>query len=171
MFGKHFGSMYTGSMVGSGAVVFAVMGYVIANAVPVEEAGLQVELDPVILATILGEEVTEVEQAIEFLREPDPNSRSQEEEGRRLVRVGQFDYRVVNGPRYREMRSEESRKRQNRAAQARFREKRKKSVPPLPWAAGLTRRRWNAGMWKYAESSGNTAPRRLCTRPPSISSS
>ena len=60
---------------------------------------------------------------------------------------------------------------EQRAAQARFREKRKKSVPPLPWAAGLTRRRWNAGMWKYAESSGNTAPRRLCTRPPSISSS
>ena len=33
-FGKHFASMYEGSLVGSGPVVFAVMGYVIANQKP-----------------------------------------------------------------------------------------------------------------------------------------
>ena len=30
MYGKHFASMYEGSLYGSGAVVFAVWGYVIA---------------------------------------------------------------------------------------------------------------------------------------------
>jgi len=135
MFGKHFASMYTGSMVGKGAVVFAVMGYVIANAEPIGEEEMQVELNPILLAMILGEEVKEVQGAIAFLCAPDPNSRTKAEEGRRLVRLGQFDYRLVNGPKYRAIRNEMERKRQNREAQARYKEKRigrKRKLPPLP---------------------------------------
>ncbi len=121
-FGKHFSTMYQGSMVGSGAIVFALMGYVISNQAPVGEE-LLVELNPKLLGFILGEEEAKVEQAIEFLCKADPNSRSKEESGKRLVRVGQFAYRVVNGRKYREMAKAERRKVLNREAKRRERAK------------------------------------------------
>jgi len=123
MYGKHFSSMYEGSMVGAGAAVFAVMGYVIANAVPDRTVGTQVELNPKLIAFILGESQKEVEKAIEFLCQPDPESRTKVEQGRRLIRLGQFDYKVVNGEKYRAMRDEEKRREQNREAKRREREK------------------------------------------------
>lgn len=128
MYGKHFASMYERSMIGSGAIVFAVWGYVIATARPDADVGAQVTLNPVLLAAILGEEVKDVEEAIEFLCAPDRRSTSKDEGGRRLIRLGEFDYRVVNYARYRAMRDEEKRREQNREAQARFREKQKVRV-------------------------------------------
>lgn len=104
-------------MVGAGAVVFAVMGYVIANMVPDREVGTQVEINPKLLAFILGESEKEVQGAIDYLCSPDPNSRSKVEGGRRLVKLGQFDYQVVNGAKYRAIRDEEKRREQNRVAQ------------------------------------------------------
>jgi hypothetical protein len=120
--------MYQGSMIGAGAVVFAVMGYVIANQTPgaggeLAPERLYVELNPKLLAFILGEGEEAVAVAIEFLCRPDPGSRTKEEEGRRLVRVGQFAYWVVNGRRYRGMRDPERRKEQNREAKRRERKK------------------------------------------------
>lgn len=133
MFGKHFGSMYEGSMIGAGAVVFAVMGYVIAKQVPDRKVGSQVALNPKLLAAILGEKEVEIEKAIEFLCAPDPNSRTKENGGRRLVRIGQFDYQVVNGAKYRAIRNEEVRREKNRESQARFRERHAlKKGTPLP---------------------------------------
>jgi len=125
MFGKHFASMYEGSMVGAGAVVFAVMGYIIANSKPDRSVGTQVELNPKLLAFILGESEEDVAQAVETLSSPDPKSRSKEEEGRRLIKLGTFSYQVVNGAKYRVIRDEEERRRQNREAQARYRNKKK----------------------------------------------
>lgn len=130
MYGKHFASMYEGSLVGAGAVPFAVMGYVIANAKPDRAVGTQVELNPKLLGYILGEPEERVIEAIELLCAPDPNSRSSEEEGRRLVRLGSFSYRVVNGAKYRAIRDEEDRRRQNREAQARYRAKKKAPIGP-----------------------------------------
>lgn len=126
VFGKHFESMYTGSMVGSGALTFAVWGYVISHMVPVGRLGeqeQQVELNPRLLGPILGEDVEEVRKVIERFCQPDPESRTKAEEGRRLIRLGQFDYRVVNGPKYRAIRDEAQRREQNREAQRRYREK------------------------------------------------
>ena len=129
-FGKHFARMYQGSMIGAGAVVFAVMGYVIANQSPGAGAGMEpeklyCELNPKLLAFILGEPEESVANAIEFLCRPDPGSRTKEEDGRRLVRVGQFAYWVVNGRRYRGMRDPERRREQNREAKRRERKARK----------------------------------------------
>jgi hypothetical protein len=122
MFGKHFGSMYTGSLAGSGAVVFAVMGYVIANARPDKVVGGQVELNPLILGTMLGEPQERIEKAIEFLCSPDPKSRTKKLDGRRLVKLSEFDYQVVNFDKYRKIKDEETRREQNRQAQAKFRQ-------------------------------------------------
>jgi hypothetical protein len=129
MFGKHFASMYTGSMFGAGAVRFAVMGYVLSHMVPDRVVGMQVELNPRLLAAILGEPDKEVSEAIEWLCKPDPRSRTKVKDGRRLVRLGEFDYQVVNGVKYRAIRDQENRREQNREAQDRHR---KKKVGPLP---------------------------------------
>jgi hypothetical protein len=133
LFGKHFESMYEGSMVGAGAMVFAVWGYVIAKWRPDKEVGGQVRLNPALLGPILGEKPGNVEEAIEYLCKPDVNSSSKNEGGRRLIRLGQFDYQVVNAMKYHALRNEEHRREQNRAAQEKFRGKQKiRKVKPLP---------------------------------------
>lgn len=104
MYGKCFDSMYKGSMIGKGAVVFAVMGYVISHQKPPD---FIVELNPQLLAFILGEPVEKVEEAIAVLASPDPKSRSEGHEGRRLIKVGTYAYEVVNGKAYHEIRTAE----------------------------------------------------------------
>lgn len=105
MFGKFFASAFTGSLFGAGPTVFAVWGYVIANA-----RDSQVELNPQLLASILGTTQDDVATAIGKLCAPDPNSRSKEEDGRRLIKEGQFAYRVVNHAAYRDIRNDEERR-------------------------------------------------------------
>jgi len=83
------------------------------------------EINPALLAAMIGEPVERIQAAIDFLLSPDPNSRSSEEEGRRIVHEGAFSYRVVNHERYRAARSEEARRAQNRDAKRRQRERSK----------------------------------------------
>lgn len=135
MYGKIFESLFKGSMVGSGALTFAVWGYVIATMKLDRAVGAQVELNPILLAAILGEDSGDIEKVIEKLCSPDPKSSTPTEEGRRLVRLGQFVYRVVNGEKYTRIRNEEERREQVRAAVERHREKKKSDTAP---AEGLT---------------------------------
>lgn len=135
IYGKHFSSMYRGSMVGAGFGAYAVMGYVIANQQPnADRTVYHVELNPGFLAAIFGEGVKEVEKAIEFLCKEDPKSQTPDEKGKRLVHVGAFLYRVVNGAMYAKIRNEEERREQNRLAQERHRKKKALGVKigPLP---------------------------------------
>lgn len=134
MFGKHFENLYERSMVGKGAMMFAVWGYVIAKQKPSRAFGSVVTLNSTILGSALGEPAEEVENAITKLCAPDPASTSPEEEGRRLVKIGAFEYRVVNGAKYRAIRDEESLRESNRVAQRKHREKKSKTKPgtPLP---------------------------------------
>lgn len=119
-------------MVGMGPLAFAVWGYVIANMVPDEEIGAQVELQPVILATIIGKTTPEeIEGVIKKFCEPDPKSRTPDKEGRKLVQLSHFDYQVVNGKKYRDIKDQEKRRQQNREAQARFRAKTPPKSKPL----------------------------------------
>jgi len=107
MYGKHFESMYTGSMIGSGATVFAVWGYVVANMKP---PNFHVELNPELLAFILGEPVPAVISAIERLCAPDPRSRSKAMDGRRLTKEGEYLYLVVNGEHYARIQTNEDKR-------------------------------------------------------------
>ncbi len=129
MWNKHYGSMYQGSMIGAGALVFAVMGYVIANQVPDAVVGAQVELNPKLLSFILGESEADVAAAIKFLCAEDPKSRTPELKGKRLVQLGEYAYQVVNGEKYAKMRNEDDRRRQNREAQRRYRAKKGLPLP------------------------------------------
>lgn len=137
MYGKHFESMYTGSMFGSGPVVFAVWGYVIACA-----QKSRVELNPRLLAAILGCPEKDVIHAIAKLSSPDALSRCKDHEGRRLIKEGAFQYFVPSHEKYRAMRDEEQRREYNKIKQREFRSK-KKGVP-LPGEA-VHERAFNRG--------------------------
>ncbi len=113
--------MYQGSMIGAGAVVFAVMGFVISNQVPDADVGSQVELNPKLLAFILGEPEEKITEAIKFLCAKDDKSRTPDCDGRRLIKLGEYAYQVVNGATYNSMRNEDDRRRQNREAKRRER--------------------------------------------------
>lgn len=110
MYGKFFRSAYEGSMHGAGFHVFAVWGYAIANA---DRKGF-VDLNPKAIGPKLGGSVQDVEAALEYLQRPDPDSRSIEEEGRRIVREGTFLFRVVNIRKYREIRDEDEKRESDR---------------------------------------------------------
>ena len=125
MYGKHYAVMYCGSMVGAGFGAFSVMGYVIANMKPDRVVGFQVELNTKILSAVFGEKEDEIQKAIDYLCAPDEHTRTPGDDGRRLVKVGTFSYRVVNGAHYDRIRNEEDRREQNRQAQIRHREKKK----------------------------------------------
>lgn len=115
-------------MIGAGATVFAVWGYVIANQEPDRNVGSQVRLNPRLLSAIIGESENAMQKAIEYLCRSDPKSTTKSKDGRRLIKLGEFDYQVVNGAKYRAIRDEETRREQNRQAQRRHRVK--KSLPP-----------------------------------------
>ena len=89
---KVFRTMYTGSLYGAGVYVFAVWGWILAHK---DENGC-LEVNPQLVANELGGVAEHVEGAIKYLCAPDPNSRTPAEEGRRLIKVSQFGYRVVN---------------------------------------------------------------------------
>jgi hypothetical protein len=97
-YAKVFRTMFTGSMYGAGLHVFATWAWVLTHK---DEHGL-VEVNTKLVAAELGAEVDQIEQAIAYLTAPDPESRSHEEDGCRMVRVSQFGYRVVNHAKYRD---------------------------------------------------------------------
>lgn len=96
--GKIYRSVFERSMVGSGASVFAVWSYCIANARPPDGT---IELNPVLIAAIIGEEVSEIEQAIKKLCSADKGTHTSGGDGRRLVHVRPYTYRMINWKLYR----------------------------------------------------------------------
>ena len=106
MYGKFYESTFTGSMIGAGSNVFALWGYIISHTKP----DSHVELNPILLSTLIGCPTEQVEQAIEYLSSPDEKSRSSNESGRRITKVSPFLYHVTNYNAYRTMRDEEDRK-------------------------------------------------------------
>jgi hypothetical protein len=92
MYGKLFASCFTGSMSGSGADMFAVWAYVLANS----DMNGTVELNPKLIAVMIGMPEDNVKAVLEKLQQPDPNSRSREQDGKRLIRHGEFLYEIVN---------------------------------------------------------------------------
>lgn len=132
LYGKHFTSMYTGSMYGAGPEVFALWGYVIAHV----QSG-QVELNPKHIAPILGMKESSVQRVIDLLMSPDPKSRNKNHEGRRLVRTGEYSYDVPTHGHYRDIKSNEDRRVYMRHYMANYRKD--KPVKRLHNLHGLTK--------------------------------
>jgi hypothetical protein len=116
MYGKFFASTFTGSMFGAGPDVFALWGYVIANA----HEG-QIEIHPRFVASVIGTTPERLTAALDYLCAPDAHSRSGAEDGRRLCHEGGYQYRVVNHAHYRAIRNEDDRRAYNREAKRRER--------------------------------------------------
>jgi hypothetical protein len=117
-------------MMGEGPLKMAVWSYVLSHAYPVVEGGVEmgvVELNPSMVAFLIGGCTgEEVESVIRWAEGPDERSESKKEEGRRLVRMTQFIYRVVNFMEYRNRASNSLSAVKNREAVARHWNKKKR---------------------------------------------
>jgi hypothetical protein len=123
MYGRIFTSVYEGSMVGAGLAVFGVWNYVIAKT----RMGY-VELNPKHLSLLLTgglEKEKELGEAIEFLCRKDAKSRNKAEGGARLVKEGEYQYRVVSYMEYDKIRSKEDLREYNRRKQEESRTRKK----------------------------------------------
>lgn len=127
MYVKLFASIYQGTLRGNshGLLVFTNL---LAHA---DKDGF-VDIHPRAISEEVGLPVDHVRAALEVLESPDDESRSPEEQGRRIVRMDDhraWGWRVVNYAKYRAIRNEEDRREQNRQAQERFRQKSKPRKP------------------------------------------
>lgn len=122
-FGLAYESTFDGSMYGTSPVVFAVWFYVISKGY-----GGQVTLNPKKLAETFGTTVADVEAAIRLHCSPDPYSRTQTDEGRRLRHLGGFSYEVVNHDLYKSARALEEKRAQDRQRQRVSRERRRSTT-------------------------------------------
>lgn len=123
MYVKLFCSIYQGTLRGNshGLLVFTNL---LAHA---DKAGV-VDVHPRAIAEEVGLPVDDVRSTLVMLESPDDESRSPEEQGRRIVRTDAhraWGWRIVNYEKYRSIRSEEDRREQNRLAQERWRNKNK----------------------------------------------
>lgn len=95
-YGKLFGSAFNGSLAGAGPTVIATWAYILATAGPSDE----IDINPRLVAAVLGCSEEDVVAALKFLASPDPNSRSREHEGRRLLQTGVWRWKIVNHGKY-----------------------------------------------------------------------
>lgn len=126
MYAKLFKSIYCGTLRGNshGLLVFT-------NLLANSSSDGFVDMHPAAIAGEVGLTVAEVRAALDHLEAPDPESRTPDEEGRRIIRTDEhrsWGWRIVNYAKYRAIRNEDDRREQNRQAQARFREKQKKKA-------------------------------------------
>lgn len=124
-YGKFYTKTFTGSMRGAGAHVIAVMAYCVAHAQPPDG---ELEINPELIAFLIGEEVDKIQQAIDYLMAEDSRSRSPGENGRRLIKLGQFKYRLVNWLTHREGADDPARRAYWASKQAEHRAGRKESA-------------------------------------------
>lgn len=123
MYGRHYESMYTGSMMGAGSPVFAVWGYVISHQKPSSDDVYTVELNSQLMSVLIGEKKEVIESVLDRFQKPDPKSRIKDEDGRKLEKVGEYLYRVVNGAYYAKLADDEARRSYNRLKQRQHRAK------------------------------------------------
>jgi hypothetical protein len=125
-FGLVYESTFDGSMYGTSPVVFAVWMYVIAHGY-----GGQVDLHPKKLADTLGTTVADVEAAIRFHCSPDPDSRSDADDGRRLRHLGGVRYEVVNHDLYKSARALEEKRAYDRQKKRESRDRQRTTEVPI----------------------------------------
>lgn len=123
MYAKIFASLYQGTLRGCAHEIL-----VFTNLIAHADATGAVDKHFRAIADETGLTVDEVKAALANLESPDPESRSPEYEGRRLIPLDDhraWGWQIVNHGKYRGMRSEEDRREANRIAQQRYRERQK----------------------------------------------
>jgi hypothetical protein len=84
---------------------------------------MTVELNPEIIGFLIGEKKDVVAGVMDEMCQPDPRSRTPDNEGRKLVKRGEYSYLVVNGLYYRSIRNEDERREYQRVKQSEYRSK------------------------------------------------
>lgn len=123
MYAKLFASLYQGTLRGQSNEIL-----VFTNLLAHTGKDGTVDKHFRAIAEETGLSIDSVKAAIDVLEAPDPESRSPDEEGARIVRLDEhrvWGWRVVNHAKYRAIRSEDDRAEQNRIAQQKWREKKK----------------------------------------------
>lgn len=132
MYAKLFASLYQGTLRGRADEIL-----VFTNLIAHADARGVVDKHWRSIAEETGITVDEVKAAILNLEAPDPESRSPDLGGARIVRMDEhraWGWLIVNYGKYRAIRNEDDRRLQNREAQERFRQ-RKQSKPRKPMSA------------------------------------
>ncbi len=127
MYAKLFASLYQGTLRGNPDEIL-VFTNLLAHA---DSTGV-VDKHWRAIAEEVGISRERVEAAISNLEAPDPESRSPEENGCRIVKMDEhrvWGWRIVNHGKYRAIRDEDDRREQNRLAQERWRNKNKPRKP------------------------------------------
>lgn len=109
MYGKVFRQMYKGSMSMAGWEAIVTMQQLIVLA---DRHG-EVDMTPQAISGETTIPLEIIQKGLALLEQPDPESRSPDEEGRRIVRLNpsrSWGWRVVNYQHYRELRDEEARR-------------------------------------------------------------
>jgi hypothetical protein len=158
VYAKLFTSIYQGTLRGNsnGLLVFTNL---IAHC---DKEGV-VDMHPRAIAEEVGLSVDQVKAALLELEAPDDESRSPEEQGRRIIRLDEhraWGWRVVNYVKYRAIRNEDDRREQNRIAQAKWREKNK------PASASVSRGKPQSAHTEAEADTEEDTPRKLGGRPP-----
>ena len=128
-YGRAYASMFHRSLVGKGPVAFALWTYVVSHAYPAAVGGELigvVSLNSYEVATLIGCDQSEIDGQIEVFCLPDPKSNSKLAEGRKLVRLSDYLFRVVNFMEYRNKVSDSPEAIKNREAASRSRRKNRK---------------------------------------------
>lgn len=123
MYCKLFASLYQGTLRGKSHEIL-----VFTNLLAHCDALGQVDKHFRAIAEETGLTIDEVKAAIDVLEAPDPESRSPDMDGARIIRVDAhraWGWLVVNYEKYRSIRNEDDRREQNRLAQERWRAKNK----------------------------------------------
>ncbi|MCA9497969.1 MAG: hypothetical protein KC588_02120 [Nitrospira sp.] len=128
MFGKLYASMYEGTLatVGPWQALITFQQLIILS----DQHGL-VDMTPESIARRTTVPLDIIQIGIEALEKPDPQSRTTDEEGRRIVRLSDsrpWGWRIVNYLHYRNMRTAEDRREYMRNYQREYRKQNKHSV-------------------------------------------
>ena len=108
MYGKIFSSMFEGSLYGNSDAIITMMLLIVLS----DKEG-NVDMTPQAISARTSIPLDTISKGIAFLEKPDPNSRTLDEEGRRLVRLDshrEWGWNIVNYIKYRELRSSEERR-------------------------------------------------------------
>lgn len=136
MYVKLFTSIYQGTLRGNshGLLVFTNL---LAHC---DKDGI-VDIHPRAIAEEVGLTIEEVKETLLMLESPDDESRSPDEQGRRIIRLDEhraWGWFVVNYEKYRKIRNEDDRREQNRSAQRNYRKKSKLTVSKVSQASAMS---------------------------------
>lgn len=136
MFAKIFKGIYYGSMKATNETMRMAREVFVCLCAHADRDGVVEYMNEEMLAALVGYDVDQIRAAVAVLEAPDAESRTPDEDGRRLIRLEPCGWRIVTYEKYRGIRDEDDRRRQNREAQERKRVRERQPEISLTSAVG-----------------------------------